>query len=289
VEPGLTLLVHRWAECRSCHARWTWLDELEEAPECPSCGADAPAHGKRLIQPRFGFVGEDTGRRPGDARPPRLAFTSHFFDDYQGGDPDYQEVEIGSRIVTVAASRAGRITVVNQGPGGTGYQICRWCGFIQLPDKKPTESHDRPIGGKACTGNLVSAQLGHWYLTDTLQVSPRLVLSREEALSALQALLAATEDVGIKHEDVNGAIHPDGVGVWSFVLFDSVPGGAGHARRLREVLPTLFSAARGRVEHCDCGEDTSCYGCLRSYRNQSDHDKLERRLALAVFDQLGVQ
>ena len=117
---------------------------------------------------------------------------------------------------------------------------------------------------------------------------PRLALTQLEALSALHALLAATEDVGIAHNDMNGTIHPDGLKVWSFVLFDAVPGGAGHARRLREVLPGLFLKARARVEECDCGVETSCYGCLRSYRNQADHERLERRLAISVFDAMGV-
>ena len=287
VAAGLTLLVHRWAECRSCHGRWTWLEELEP-PDCPSCGAEPPAFGKRMIQPRFGFVGEDTGKRPGDSRPPKTAFTSSFFDDYQGGRPEAEEVVIGKRITQVALSRNGRITVLNQGTAGAGYQICRWCGFMQLPNAKPVEEHTRPVGGKGCTGNLVNSHLGHWYLTDTVQISPHLRITKEQAASTLQALLAATEDVGIEHSDMNGAIHPHGVDIWSFVLFDSVPGGAGHARRIRELLPELFIGARHRVEHCDCGIETSCYGCLRSYRNQMDHDKLERRLALEVFDQLGV-
>lgn len=286
VEAGLTLLVHRWASCKNCHARWTWLEELDPPP-CPSCGADPPEHGRRLIQPRFGFIGEDTGRRPGDNRPPKTAFTSSFFDDFAEGEPDRQKVEIGSLATEVAISRSGRITVVNSGPG-VGYQICRWCGYTEMPGAKPTEEHQAPGRPGTCRGSLVSAGLFHWYLTDTVQVSPGLALTEPQATSALHALLAATEDVGVAHSDMNGATHPTGRGVWSFVLFDSVPGGAGHARRVREVLPELFTAARYRVEHCDCGEETSCYGCLRSYRNQRDHDRLERRLALQVFDMMGV-
>ena len=121
-----------------------------------------------------------------------------------------------------------------------------------------------------------------------MQIIPKIAMDSLAANSALQALLAATEDVGVAHNDVNGALHPSSVGEWSFVLFDAVPGGAGHARHLRDVLPDLFTAARARVEHCDCGLETSCYGCLRSFRNQRDHDRLQRRLALQVFDELGV-
>lgn len=287
VPTGMTLLVQRWTTCGECEARWTWLEDRGESPPCPGCGAEANKHGQRLTQPRFGFVGEDTGKRPGDSRPPRRAFTSSFFDDYVGGEPERAEIVLGRRPVEVAASRSGRITVVNQGPHGGGYELCRWCGFIQVAGTGE-EDHPRPTGRGRCQGQLVRSGLGHWYLTDTVQIIPKIAMDSLAANSALQALLAATEDVGVAHNDVNGALHPSSVGEWSFVLFDAVPGGAGHARHLRDVLPDLFTAARARVEHCDCGLETSCYGCLRSFRNQRDHDRLQRRLALQVFDELGV-
>ena len=38
-----------------------------------------------------------------------------------------------------------------------------------------------------------------------------------------------------------------------------------------------LEAAYRRVEgSCECGEDTSCYGCLRNYRNQFAHTQLRR-------------
>ena len=42
-----------------------------------------------------------------------------------------------------------------------------------------------------------------------------------------------------------------------------------------------------RVETCDCGEETSCYGCLRNYKNQRIHDILRRDLALKVLRRIG--
>ncbi|WP_329084808.1 hypothetical protein [Streptosporangium sp. NBC_01469] len=37
---------------------------------------------------------------------------------------------------------------------------------------------------------------------------------------------------------------------------------------------------------CDCGEETSCYGCLRSFRNQAHHEDLSRAAALGVLGPL---
>lgn len=44
-----------------------------------------------------------------------------------------------------------------------------------------------------------------------------------------------------------------------------------------------------RVSNCDCGAETSCYGCLRSYRNDRHHDKLSRSGALEIFKQLKIE
>jgi len=37
------------------------------------------------------------------------------------------------------------------------------------------------------------------------------------------------------------------------------------------------------VRGCECGPETSCYGCLRSYTNQIYHEHLVRSAAEAVL------
>ena len=44
-----------------------------------------------------------------------------------------------------------------------------------------------------------------------------------------------------------------------------------------EILTACLQAALGRVSGgCGCSPDTSCYGCLRNYRNQFAHPRLAR-------------
>ena len=64
----------------------------------------------------------------------------------------------------------------------------------------------------------------------------------------------------------------------SLVLFDNVPGGAGHVKRLIEGqnLCEALKNVLERVKKCTCGEETSCYGCLRNYQNQFCHEQLKR-------------
>jgi len=46
-------------------------------------------------------------------------------------------------------------------------------------------------------------------------------------------------------------------------------------------------AARERVDgKCGCGEETSCYGCLRNFRNQFFHDNLKRGLAKKFIEDI---
>ena len=63
------------------------------------------------------------------------------------------------------------------------------------------------------------------------------------------------------------------------ILYDNVPGGAGLVAKLEKerVLKDCLQAALKRVEGaCGCAPNTSCYGCLRSYRNQFAHQSLQR-------------
>ncbi len=40
----------------------------------------------------------------------------------------------------------------------------------------------------------------------------------------------------------------------------------------------VIAAALDVVGRCECGADSSCYGCIRTYRNQQQHDALNRGL-----------
>ncbi|MGP1419696.1 MAG: DUF1998 domain-containing protein, partial [Sphaerochaetaceae bacterium] len=73
---------------------------------------------------------------------------------------------------------------------------------------------------------------------------------------------------------------------YSIIIYDAVPGGAGHSRRLvtddGKPLQMILEKAYQRMTECNC--DPSCYNCLRSYDNQKIHDILDRKLA-ATFQQ----
>ncbi|MGO4442191.1 DUF1998 domain-containing protein [Mycobacterium sp. 2YAF39] len=97
---------------------------------------------------------------------------------------------------------------------------------------------------------------------------------------------AASETLEIAREDIGGSLTPSGADRWSITLFDAVPGGAGHVLQVEENLERVLRVALRRVSDCECGPETSCYGCLRSYQNQRDHDYLSRGAAEQVLRRL---
>jgi hypothetical protein len=285
---GLDFIVKRWRECGHCGTLRTWLADTADQLECGVCGSIEVSGAGAFIHPIFGFVGEMMRRPPGDSRPVRQGFRQYFFTDYAGGAPTPVSVALGRGAIDVCYSRQGQITVLNEGRKSAGFNVCRWCGWAaSCLEPVPIDSHKVPGSTRrVCRGVPVRLTLGHEYLTDSVELRLGGSFGRDQVRSTLHALLAVVDQVGIENNDVNGVPHASVSGNDAMVIFDSVPGGAGHARRISEVLPELFEAALRKVSLCECGEETSCYGCLRSYRNQTDHERLTRRDAIEVLNAL---
>ena len=90
----------------------------------------------------------------------------------------------------------------------------------------------------------------------------------------------AAEVLGVPSIDLSTTVHYESHHTVSpIVIYDNVPGGAGLVARLEreEVLKDCLETAMKRVEgNCGCAPEVSCYGCLRSYRNQFAHQSLQR-------------
>ena len=285
--------------CRKCGGVRQALEQV--SPECQVCASTEqdPFRSGKFVIPVFGFAGERSSNKPGDSRPGRGWSTESYFSEYQGAEPSTEVVPELSRhghLTHQRVSRQGRITVVNRGPGGRGYQICHTCGYAQAAPNPGTTSGRksgnghrdiRRAGNRECSTWLRSAYLGHEYLTDVLEIRTTVPMSQEDARSALYALLEGAAALSIKRDEVDGTLYRYSLGDPSaFVVFDTVPGGAGHAQRVGQRLPEVVRAGLQRVLDCDCGDDTSCYGCLRSYANQQWHDSLVRGAAIRVLTAL---
>ena len=285
---GLQLRTYEWRECKECNSLTSKLFIGEDSIDaCAVCGSNKSVGRGKFIWPEFGFIGNLKGPA-GDQRPVKVGYAKPYFVDYQDS-PKPEPMSVGNRIVNVLQSRLGEVHLINRGTGA-GFCLCRSCGRMESvpPSNKkgklPEWKHTRPGTAYDCSYRLREfVSLGHQYRTDVLEVRLGIPGTWDMYQSALQALVAALPSVGIKREDVQGMLRFIQNQPPSLLLVDAVPGGAGHAKRIRQMIEPLIHAALLRAENCSCGLDSSCYGCLRAYDNQQIQDSLIRQDAIRIL------
>lgn len=138
-------------------------------------------------------------------------------------------------------------------------------------------------------------RLGHCFRTDVARfiipsLSASVSMSYESALSFMYAFLEGiSESMNIERGDIDGIVELGSSGdSWDILIYDDVPGGAGHVKRLmnRNAVISSLKVALLTVSKACCDESLSCYRCLRNYKNQSFHKKLARGLAQNVIGNL---
>jgi hypothetical protein len=288
--PDRELIGRKYVACKECsHYREAAVDE-DLNPVCPSCGTPHKGAQQSYWVPQFGFVALGKVRNPGTVAPRRSWHGATYV--LTRGAEEYESTWplINGAAITWAGER-GRLIAISEGPGGAGFRICEWCGWGTAAGGKVPPSHPHLIKTAECSGPLTWKSLAHPYETDIVEISfdalaaPR--MSVAEWRSVLYALLEGASDcLDISRDDIDGTLYPKTGRQISLVLFDTVPGGAGGALRIAQAFPQVLEAALRRVARCDCGEETSCYGCLRNFRNQSVHDQLARGAALTFLERL---
>ncbi|MBI2195074.1 MAG: DEAD/DEAH box helicase [Planctomycetes bacterium] len=283
--PNLEWPRRRYAVCDRCGRYHSQLHDVPGGFEaCKSCGSPIEKTRRKgsFLIPIFGFQSDTKPpRRPSEYRPERT-YASRVFFGGEGLPVVEGTLELGPALVHWKFCRNGSLAVINMAK----FKVCQACGFATREavsgQHKTLWSLDRRCGGK-----LTHWDLGHEFSTDLVDLRFQ-GKSENDAFwrSLLYALLEGTAEVlGVPRADLDGCLYPYGrtPGSPALVLFDDVPGGAGHAVRVGQELREILRAARDRVGgRCGCGDgpggkgDTSCYGCLRNYRNQWAHQELQR-------------
>lgn len=240
----------------------------------------------KYVIPRFGFVTDREKPKEPTSRSARIFATRPYFAGCVGPERDTMSLPPGAPLMTVRKASPGLMAVLCEGRRGDGFFICKECGF---GDRRRKTSHKTPHGNP-CPGRLSSPlSLGHEFVTDVLQIQFQsgLELNSDPTWFAYSLAFAVVEGAAssdvleIPSTDLNATVAA-GSGnypVPPIILYDNVPGGAGLVARLEapDVLRAALVAAYKRVSgKCGCDENTSCYGCLRSYRNQFAHQNLSR-------------
>ena len=246
------------------------------APSERCCSSAVERH---YLVPQFGFVTDRQKPREPKGRSARVFTTRPFFLKLTGSDPG--DLDFG--VIRLTKASPGLMVVLCEGRRGRGFYICGQCG-AGFRERK--NQHETPYG-ENCSGTLEQVSLGHEFATDVVQVRFLLDPSKDKidevwlAYSLAYALVEGTAEVlEVPSPDLSATVSYRGdSAIPPIVLYDNVPGGAGLVARLedKDILRTCLEAALERVNGgCGCGEDDSCYGCLRSYRNQFAHQHLKR-------------
>jgi replicative superfamily II helicase len=267
-----------YARCATHSVFLQWKDG-ESSPAQMPCGCRLQA--RKYVIPQFGFVtGRDKPKEP-KARPPKVFSTRPYF-VRSLMEAGCIELPAGSPIVSVTKASPGVMVVLCEGRRGDGFYLCGVCGAGFRTNQRPP--HKTPQG-QDCRGTLDNVSLGHEFVTDVLKLqfqtaSPGEVQIGSFALSLAYAIVeGAAEVLEVPSNDLSATVSQGSQSVPPIILYDNVPGGAGLVARLEreDVLKDCLQAAGKRVEGgCGCAPSTSCYGCLRHYRNQFAHPHLSR-------------
>ncbi|TDU05352.1 helicase-like protein [Streptomyces sp. 846.5] len=288
--PGRELITRCYTVCQGCQHYREGGAELE--PACPACGRPGSGPVREYCVPEFGFVADARTGKPGGA-PPQRSWSGAVHVVSLGEELAESRWESraqgGGAVAWCRSGARGRLVALSEGPGNSGFLICDWCGWGGANRGRAPKTHADPLRGRPCTGPLRWRSLAHSYETDILRLrldTPGLD-TRAQWHSLLYALLeGAAQGLEISRDDIGGTVHAGSDGRSALVLFDTVPGGAGGALRVAEALDQAVAAALLRTASCDCGLETSCYGCLRTQRNERHHEDLSRGAALGVLREL---
>lgn len=294
-------------ECGEC-STWNYAKEFKDKvnTKCVACGTNLPStKWDEAIEPRAGFIAENESQDVPMSRPERIYRSN---DSYIGDGKKIVEHEYdinGNTVIFRSSENDSIMTVSN-----TDFYVCPYCGYTYgihdrilnkngKEDKKATNDrlagfetieikrvHQNPRGKDCKNTSFKRKKINHIFRTDVVVIDfGSLSRDYDTMLSVMYALLnGMSEALDIDFNDISGClkistwdhVHPN----YSIVLYDSVPGGAGHVTRLLtddNLLKNVISTAYSRVSTCNC--DTSCYSCLRSYNNQRFHDNLDRNKA----------
>ncbi|HIT26745.1 MAG TPA: DEAD/DEAH box helicase [Candidatus Ornithoclostridium excrementipullorum] len=281
-----------------------------EGISCSSCGQILhKIDFVESIEPRSGFVTErETKEVPLSKQEKNYKSEDYYIGNKGARTIDKFEFKFNGIKILVESTTNDSLLVKSS----NSFYVCPVCGFAYASDE--TISEDKEANRKIKNGahviktvvkheslfsqsqcncqELKKYTLHHIFNTDVAKINFQCDTSDYDTMvSTMYAILNAMADtLNIERRDIKACLSPKLLGnelSYSIIIYDSVPGGAGHSRRLvtsnGKMLYQIFMAALKRVATCKC--TPSCYSCLRSYDNQKIHDNLDRKKAEKFLQQ----
>lgn len=278
--------------CPTCKKTNIFLS-MSDNTKCKYCGQDVGTEvAEYYIEPSNGFKSgetkESTRLKPKRSYAGEVTYVG-------GGKTDEKRLVIGNTM-GVETSSDDELLVMNK----SGFYMCPECGYSDIVKHGPKtpqtlKAHKNFKQYDCANDTLDYIRLGHKFETDVARFTIPMLdsvdkVSFPQALSFLYAFLEGVSiALGIERTDIDGVLELNlDMQSYDILLYDNVPGGAGHVKRLlsKEAIVSSLKAGLDKVSKECCDENTSCYNCLRNYYNQSYHNKLVRKLAMDVIKRL---
>ena len=285
---GHELIKRYFGKCQCGAFVWP-IDDLSNKGECPVCHKSIELK-KVMLIPSLGFEGVMVKKGIGIRKPRSTGHSKIHFVQHSLREASPSSFEFPGGFVETKFSGNGRLCVANSN-GNAGFQICNYCGAAAgFQADVAHESYCRK-NNPAPTYTRIDA-LGTSFTSDVLELVLSLnghpATDESQWESVMWAIFtAAAKILDIPQTELGGTLYGNDHGGMSLLIYDDVPGGAGHARQLNEMVEELIRAAYEIVDgHCGCGPETCCYGCIANYYNQSKQSDLSRGSAKAILGEL---
>ena len=278
--------------CATCKKTNVFLSITADSV-CKYCGQSISTEiAEYYIEPINGFKSGDT-KETTRLKPKRSYAGEVVY--VGGGKTDEKRLVLGNTL-GIETSSDDELLVMNK----SGFYMCPTCGYSDIAKKgfnppSTVKGHKNYKQFQCVNDKLEYIRLGHRFATDVSRFTIPILDSSDkigypQALSFLYAFLEGVSlALGIERNDIDGVLELNlEWKSFDILLYDNVPGGAGHVKRLlsKDAIINSLKASLDNITKKCCDENTSCYNCLRNYYNQTYHNKLQRKLAIDVLKKL---
>jgi very-short-patch-repair endonuclease len=278
----------RYKICKKCGHKM--FDDINFIEECLQCGSDSLDE-KLYIEPHVLYARRFSPIKASEDIRKRKRF------NVQREAIDSTENKLVANINGMLLTYQKESEIVSSNFGlysddgePMGFALCDKCGYSL--DMSSPENHDRSLEQHAkssCDGQFeYNIDLLSRIHADSITI--QMPLPEEIGLEYLTTLLhsyliAASIYFETDTNELRGFIQevmtPQEDEMFKIVIYDSTLGGSGVLKEFMEKFAEISTKALQVLDECTC--EKACYKCLKTYFNQRDHEKLDKRLVKATL------
>ncbi len=179
-----------------------------------------------------------------------------------------------------------KLRLLNAGPTDkviqkeVGYPVCTVCGATRSPYaskeeiKNFKEHHEKICGYEpGNVGFSADAQVDGIVFKD--------MKSQKDAINLIEGIrLASNIQLEMDPDDLQTLIIAHDEENFDAIIYDPMPGGSGIIDQMIEQWKMIMESGISSLQNCTGNCETSCYDCLRTYRNMIHHKELDRHNAV---------